>query len=134
LMFPTYNQNQAMFGPYENIPRPKASTPKKSAPKYPRESLIGFTCSLFQDHLYFFGGWHQVLGQSSNAIQIYSLLDNQWIEPQFQGTSFGNSRFGHTASVYKNMIIFYGGKENPRGLRCIQTTNILAIDPEDPGY
>ena len=94
----------------------------------------GYTCSSYNDHLYFCGGFSYQQDRALDELKIYSIINNAWLQPHFQGERKpARGKLDHTACVYKNMIFFVGGRYHPEDEKTLRTTNVLALDPERPG-
>jgi len=101
-------------------------------PPIPR---FGHTISYVNKHLIIFGGWSSESGRPYNtsfsqAISSKNEVDHcyslnlselEWEMPKYKGP-LPNNRYGHTATVIQNNIIFFGGWEFGKALNDI---NIL---------
>ena len=66
------------------------------------------TATFWNDHMVVFGGKEESRKSIVNKLLIYSFKQDKWINPKIEGKK-PEPRMGHTACIYHDFIIFYGG-------------------------
>ncbi|XP_050538123.1 uncharacterized protein LOC126903731 isoform X2 [Daktulosphaira vitifoliae] len=80
------------------------------------QNLQEHTAVVYQDKVYIFGGEVSFSSASESPLWSYSIKDNQWNKVKCaSGTNVPKGRRGHTALVYRNSMIIYGGYRDLKG-------------------
>ncbi|XP_026807019.1 uncharacterized protein LOC113549757 [Rhopalosiphum maidis] len=80
------------------------------------QNLQEHTAVVYQDKVYVFGGEVGFSSASESPLWSYSIKDNLWKKVKGKsGSNVPKGRRGHTALVYRNSMIIYGGYRDLKG-------------------
>ncbi|XP_050431953.1 uncharacterized protein LOC126840334 [Adelges cooleyi] len=80
------------------------------------QNLQEHTAVVYQDKVYVFGGEVGFSSASESPLWSYSTKENRWEKVKgASGTTVPKGRRGHTALVYRNSMIVYGGYRDLKG-------------------
>ncbi len=112
-----YHLNPSSYPTLKPNPATKRSTSKRRSVERSAEGMKGYSCTLYKDYLVFFGGLDG--GEAINSASVYNLKEGRMQRCQQNRKNIYCPKFNHAACYCedKNMIIFFGGEQEPGASR-----------------